>query len=193
MIKRSKASVVFAVLASIITFATYYLLITVCAMPEVKDILTDLKAQSPAIGGLANDFVNLICTSFLVLAIATLVLGILARYFVVANVLLNIIAWFYLFHGIIVLCFFQFVFCLIAVSRNKKYFKKRKQQRDAEKADDAVVQAEVDSAAEESYAAESAIEPEQVYEIEAEDDDDEDEEELVYEEEAQPTYEADEE
>ena len=174
MIKRSKASVVFAVLASIITFATYYLLVTVCAMPEVQDVLTDLKAQSSAIGGLANDFVNLICTSFLVLAIATLVLGILARYFVVANVLLNIIAWFYLFHGFIVLCFFQFVFCLIAVSRNKKYFKKRKLQREAEKADDANVQAEIESAADESFEAANAIAPEEVYEVDA-DEDDEDE------------------
>lgn len=125
MVKTSKGSVVLAVLASIITFATYFLLTNVIASADVQSVISEVAATSPAAADLVETLLNNICTTFLVLAIATLVLGVLASFFKVANVLLNILAWFYFFYGIFVLCFIQFWFCCAAVSKNKRYFKKK--------------------------------------------------------------------
>lgn len=125
MVKTSKGSVVLAVLASIITFATYFLLTSVIASVDVQNALNEIASTSPAAAEMAKTALNNICTTFLVLGIVTLVLGVLASFFKVANVLLNILAWFYFFYGIIVLCFFQWWFCCAAVSKNKKYFKKK--------------------------------------------------------------------
>ena len=125
MVKTSKGSVVLAVLASIITFATYFLLTNVIASADVQSVISEVAATSPAAADLVKTLLNNICTTFLVLAIATLVLGVLASFFKVANVLLNILAWFYFFYGIFVLCFIQFWFCCAAVSKNKRYFKKK--------------------------------------------------------------------
>lgn len=124
MVKRSIASVIYAVLASIVTFATYYLLLTTRDSAEIQKTLNELGAQVPAVKGMLEASINSVCTTFLVLGIVTLALAILARYFKVANVLLNLLAWFYFFFGIIVLCLPQFILCLRAVVRNKKYFKK---------------------------------------------------------------------
>ena len=124
MVKRSIASVIYAVLASIVTFATYYLLLTMRDSAEIQKTLNELGAQVPAVKGMLEASINSVCTTFLVLGIVTLALAILARYFKVANVLLNLLAWFYFFFGIIVLCLPQFILCLRAVVRNKKYFKK---------------------------------------------------------------------
>ncbi len=121
MVKRSIGSVIYAILASLVTFATYYLLSTARDSANVQNTLNDLP---PAIKAMLEGSINNICTTFLVLAIATFALAILARYFKVANVVLNLLAWFYFFYGIIVLCLPQFILCLSAVSRNKKYFKK---------------------------------------------------------------------
>lgn len=125
MVKTSKGSVVLAVLASIITFATYFLLTNVIASADVQNVISELAATSPVTADIAETALNNVCTTFLILAIATLVLGVLASFFKVANVLLNILAWFYFFYGIFVFCFFQFWFCCSAVSKNKRYFKKK--------------------------------------------------------------------
>ncbi len=135
---RSKAGLVFGIIASVITFGFYFMLTGLLGNDAFLEIVDNIGDRDLEI--LLIETFALLADSALYLGIANLVLAVLGWRFKVANVFLCILGWFYLICGGFILFLLQGIFCIVAQSKNKKYWtekaliekiEKEKQIRDA--------------------------------------------------------------
>lgn len=125
MVKRSKTGIILAIIASIFTFALYLAFSAFLETDIYARVLAELRSEGSSgreMAALLNQAMEALSSMMLYFGIANVALGILGWRFKVANTFLAILGWVYLLFGGFVLFLIQGILCIVASSKNKKYW-----------------------------------------------------------------------
>lgn len=125
MVKRSKTGLILAIIASIFTFAIYFAFSALLESDVYRSVLIELGKEGSSgreLAALLDEAMGALSSMMLYFGIANVALGILGWRFKVANTFLAILGWVYLLFGGFVLFLIQGILCIVASSKNKKYW-----------------------------------------------------------------------
>ena len=122
MVTRSKTGLILAIIASVLTFGAYFAFGAILDTDIYKEIITELARESRELASMLNDSMEMLSSMMLYFGIANIVLAVLGWRIKFFNGLLAFLGWVYILCGGFVLFLLQGIFCIVASSKNKKYW-----------------------------------------------------------------------